>query len=146
MLLTWERFFIVGDHSNPTGLDYTSRNQCCHLNEPMSCSFWQCEKIEAGLNFGRIAVLLIFANCTFIWLWGKQHITSTFIYNRKYKYELFHIYFTWFHCNIYSMTKWAAHIYSREYFPLGIRRNYARPGQWKFSCPGRESNSRSSKF
>ena len=38
------------------------------------------------------------------------------------------------------LVEWNAPNYSREYFPLGIRRIYARPGQRKFSCPGRESN------
>ena len=35
---------------------------------------------------------------------------------------------------------------SSEHFQLGRRRNYSRPGQRKFSCPGRESNSRPSKY
>ena len=46
--LTLKRFFIVGGHSNPTGVDYTSRNQCCyvHVDAPWSCIFFlQCAKI-----------------------------------------------------------------------------------------------------
>lgn len=31
--------FSVEGHLDPTGGDYTSRNQCFHLNAPVSCSF-----------------------------------------------------------------------------------------------------------
>ena len=43
------------------------------------------------------------------------------------------------------MHLWAAHLHFQWTFSLGRRRNHARPGQRKFSCPGRESNSRPSK-
>ena len=35
---------------------------------------------------------------------------------------------------------------SSEHFQLGRRRNHACPGQWKFSYPGRELNSRPSEY
>ena len=42
------------------------------------------------------------------------------------------------------MYQWAAHLHLQRTISLGRRRNHARPGQRKFSCPSRESNSRPS--
>ena len=46
---------------------------------------------------------------------------------------------------IFNVHLWAAHLHFQWTFSLGGRRNHARPGQRKFSCPRRESNSRRSK-
>ena len=66
-----------------------------------------------------------------------------------YTYKIFH-FFTFIIIIIiiiiiFNVHLWAAHLHFQWTFSLGRRRNHARPGQRKFSCPRRESNSRPSK-
>ena len=62
-------------------------------------------------------------------------------YHYYYKYYYYHYYYYFLMCTCEQLT-----YTSSEHFHLEeLRRNHARRGQRKFSCPGRESNSRPSK-
>ena len=64
-----------------------------------------------------------------------------YLYHYYYKYYYYHYYYYFLMCTCEQLT-----YTSSEHFHLEeLRRKHARPGQRKFSCPRRESNSRPSK-